>query len=96
MKNTLLHNVQCYFNIGKDFLKFQNKEINHKFKKSFIINKMISRSIVVCFRDSFSHFFKQNFIRLIFPAFHFNFSNQGVGLLTFKIKESERKLRRAK
>jgi len=23
---------------------------------------------------------------MIFPAIHFNFSNQGVGLLTFKIK----------
>ena len=31
---------------------------------------------------------------MISLAFHFNFSNQGVGLLTFKIKE--RKLRRAK
>jgi len=30
---------------------------------------------------------------MIFSEFHSNFSNQGVGLLTFKIKESDRKLR---
>jgi len=55
--------------------------------------KKISRSIVVCFGDSFSHFL--NKISLDLHDF-FSFSNQGVGLLTFKIKESDRKLRRAK
>jgi len=32
---------------------------------------------------------------MIISAFQSNFSNQGVGLLNFKFKESEKKIRRA-
>ena len=59
---------------------------------------MVSRSIVVCVLGQF----QSNVITKIslalqdVLAFHSNFSNQGVGLLTLKIKQSQRKVRRAK
>jgi len=59
---------------------------------------MVPRSIVVCVLGQF----QSNVITKIslalqdVSAFHSNFSNQGVGLLTFKIKQSQRKLSRVK
>ena len=77
------------------FVKAQMKLRVRKYSKvgagSWSPEKMISRSIVVCFRDSFSHFFTKMSLDM-----HDFFLNQGAGLLTFKIKESERKSRRAK
>ena len=57
--------------------------------------EMISRSIVVCFGDSFIKQFLPTFNQtcMIFSTFHSNFSNQGVRLLTFEIKESKMKIK---